>query len=109
MCESENPTYYGLSQMFEKDEEVKKFICENDIEEVIRLCISSYGKDKYILNLISAEQWAAMPVEGERWMAKRQLDIYMPIIKYFLLHGFKDILKFKVLTEPLYKKQQGNK
>lgn len=81
-----------LKLPFEKDFDVKKFIQQNDIKDIVKVAVTSINKNEYILNIHSVENWAALPPEGESWMAKRQIDIYLPIIKYFLLYGFQDLL-----------------
>lgn len=92
-----------LKKSFKKDIEIKNLIQNADIEDIIRLMIRNDGTDAYTLNIHSVENWASLGIEGERWMAKRQMEIYMPIIKYFLQNGFRNLFgKFStVLTSPV--------
>lgn len=79
---------------FEYDAEVAKFIQGADIEDIIKLIVKVDSKGTYILNIHSVEKWSNYGIVGERWMAKRQLEIYLPIIKYFLLYGFDRLFSF---------------
>jgi len=79
-----------LRRSFTEDAEVENFIQEGDIEDIIRLLVVALNENDYVLNVESVENWAALGPIGERWMGKRQALVYMPIIKYFLLHGFKE-------------------
>lgn len=80
-----------LKQGFENDAEIANFIQEADIEDVIKLMVSVDNKDTYTLNIHSVENWSNYGLVGERWMARRQLGSYQPIIKYFIQYGFKDL------------------
>lgn len=85
---------------FENDAEVAKFIQEADIEDIIKLVVKVDSKGTYILNIHSVENWPNYGIVGERWMAKRQLEIYLPIIKHFLLYGFDKLFAFtEVMNE----------
>lgn len=79
------------------DMEMKIYI-ETNVEQAIYKAVDCTGESKYILNVHHKD---ALPsqIGGEVQLAKQQVNTFLPIIKYFLQHGFKELFRDKKLSE----------
>lgn len=75
---------------FKDDLELEAFIKEHT-EEAIKLAVDRDGNGDYLLNIQSMKDHPAMTDEGAKQFAERQMETYIPIIKYFLQYGFNDL------------------
>jgi len=75
---------------FKNDKDIAAFIDE-DIEVAILCAVSKNNDNEYFLNIHPRSPHAALTLEGEVRLSRQQTEIYLPIIKYFLQHGFRDL------------------
>lgn len=71
------------------DRKIEKYI-KNNTEEAIYKAVIHIEKSKYLLNICNKD---ALPSQAgkEMQLARQQTFVYLPIIKYFLLYGFKNL------------------
>lgn len=89
---AKNKLYQGFyNSGFMSDEEVRKVIKEKT-DWAYNAAIQKIDDDNYLLNIVPVENFGACPVTfnfGEKGFTHdiliRQLDIYMPIIRKFML------------------------
>jgi len=86
-------SYRGLHMLFHSDKKMKAYIQDNTTEAV--RCGIIKASDRYVLNVAPCCGYTVCEWKkgGSYDLLEKQLDVYMPIIDYFLLHGFKDVLK----------------
>jgi len=86
-------TAFGLHLCdFKSDKEIEAFIRDHTLE-AIKAAVQVSKKDDYVLNIMCVEPHPAMPEEGEIKFAAKQMEIYSPIVRHFLLHGFKSLFE----------------
>lgn len=77
----------GLSNLFESDAEIKDFIRGNIIEAV-HLAVLQLDSTTYLLNIAARDNHCRMSSDGIKWLNRHQIEIYEPIVKYFIENGF---------------------